>query len=239
MFSEVVNALYLTYLATEYNIDTNLHSIKKSRRSSARSDHQHHHHHELQPPPQTITTVGIGRHRRLGVTTIVVILWNMLDYISGFGDFVHHFLDIIFLYHIPRIALVAVFYIVTLYYDCRGAVPRHNTPPHVPPPPPMASILSWKTFLPRVFRYFLRILPIYPIMAVLISFIFLFVITIFEMLNLSTDILNAPIYYGTLYGPFSYIYYHVKQDIITEHSQSNTSFLPQHTVHATVSTTLV
>jgi hypothetical protein len=75
------------------------------------------------------------------------------------------------------------------------------------------------SFLRQVAIAFLRILPVYPFLAVLISFVFLFVISAFEALHLPLEILNMPIYYGTLYGPFSYIYYNVKRRVI-ESTQS-------------------
>jgi hypothetical protein len=247
MLSEVVNALYITYLATEYNVLSNYNG-RKSR--SGRSAHSDGHHYNNNNTIHDGTNVGLGNtNKRILMITIVVVIWNLFDYISGFGDLIHHLLDIIFLYHIPRIVLVATSYILTLYYDCYFAVQRHIQM-HQPQvggdhhhrcmvTKESVSILTWKKFLPRIFRYFIRILPIYPIMAVLISFIFLFVISIFEILHVSTDILNAPIYYGTLYGPFSYIYYHVKHDIIAEQSQSTESFLPQHCNQPTVKATLV
>jgi Ca2+/Na+ antiporter len=89
----------------------------------------------------------------------------------------------------------------------------------------------WHDFIPRVLRLFIRILPIYPIMAILISVGFLVIISAFELFHVATNILNRPIYYGTLYGPFSYIYYHVKRDILIEITSrtSAISTLPRHT----------
>ena len=259
MLSEVVNALYITYLATEYNLlNSNSSSTGIRSRSTGSNGRRRSSQYPAAPhnESRSNSTGGIDdNHNGIGNTnqriifiTIAVVIWNMFDYISGFGDLIHHFLDIIFLYHIPRIIFVASSYVITLYYDCYFAVQRQvqqqlqyvdgkstGTKESV-----SSSVLTWKNFLPRIFRYFIRILPIYPIMAVLISFIFLFVISIFELLHISTDILNAPIYYGTLYGPFSYIYYHVKHDIITEQHQSTTSFLPHHhhRVHPTLTSTL-
>lgn len=250
MLSEVVNALYLTYLATEYN---NLSSSGNSNTSSGRKAYSAYNHNYNDDVRSTNLGVAVNTNQRIRIITMVVVIWNMFDYISGFGDLIHQFFDFIFLYHIPRIVFVATSYIVTLYYDCYFAVRRHihqqqqqeqqqvgdNQPITKESLLLLSSILSWKSFLPRIFRYFIRTLPIYPIMAVLISFIFLFVITIFEILHISTDILNAPIYYGTLYGPFSYIYYHVKHDIISEQNRTTISFLPHHRVHPTITTTLV
>ena len=259
MLSEVVNALYITYLATEYNLlNSNSSSTGIRSRSTGSNGRRRSSQYPAAPHNESRSNSTGGMddnhngicytNQRIIFITIAVVIWNMFDYISGFGDLIHHFLDIIFLYHIPRIIFVASSYVITLYYDCYFAVQRQvqqqlqyvdgkstGTKESV-----SSSVLTWKNFLPRIFRYFIRILPIYPIMAVLISFIFLFVISIFELLHISTDILNAPIYYGTLYGPFSYIYYHVKHDIITEQHQSTTSFLPHHhhRVHPTLTSTL-
>ena len=43
---------------------------------------------------------------------------------------------------------------------------------------------------------------------------FLFVVSAFERLGWATDVLNLPIYYGTLYGPFSWIYWTVKRRVV-------------------------
>ena len=62
---------------------------------------------------------------------------------------------------------------------------------------------------------FLKILPAYPFLAVLISFVFLFVIDLWEhVFHLPLEWLNNPIYYGTLYGPFAYTYVHVKREVL-------------------------
>lgn len=68
-------------------------------------------------------------------------------------------------------------------------------------------------FLPYVGRAFVTILPAYPFMAVMISFCFMFIINIWEFLHLPLEWLNGPIYYGTLYGPFGWIYIHVKRQV--------------------------
>ena len=78
------------------------------------------------------------------------------------------------------------------------------------------KILPFKSvFLPKVLWAFLKILPAYPFLAVLISFLFLFVVDIWEYIfHLPLEWLNKPIYYGTLYGPFAYTYVYVKKEIL-------------------------
>ena len=75
-------------------------------------------------------------------------------------------------------------------------------------------VLPCHAFLPRVGRSFVRVLPAYPFLAVLISFVFMFVISIWEFFNLPERWLQWPIYYGTLYGPFVYVYCTVKRQIL-------------------------
>ena len=89
--------------------------------------------------------------------------------------------------HAPKIIFAAIGYILALRFDCHRISPRQ---------------LTWNTFLVKVCVAFVYVLPVYPALAVLISFGFLLVINIFEMLHLNEDILNWPIYYGTLYGPY-------------------------------------
>jgi hypothetical protein len=101
------------------------------------------------------------------------------------------------LWHV-RIGLAAVCYVVALYFDCKRSQPS----------------LTLVEFLLQVSIAFCRVLPVYPFLAVLVSFVFLFVISLFEHLHLPVEVLNWPIYYGTLYGPFSWIYWQVKKQVI-------------------------
>ena len=102
--------------------------------------------------------------------------------------------------HLPKVAFAALAYNVALYFDCKRAQP----------------VLTVKTFLPIVGKAFLRVLPAYPFLAIVISFGFMILINIFEALHLNLDLLNWPIYYGTLYGPFSFVYYKVKERVVDE-----------------------
>jgi len=80
-------------------------------------------------------------------------------------------------------------------------------------------------FLPKVGWAFLKILPAYPFLAVLISFVFLFVVDLWEYIfHLPLEWLNNPIYYGTLYGPFAYTYVHVKQEIIRRNNDDQSCY---------------
>ena len=197
MISEVVNSVFLTYLATEYSsLGANNKNDSKSAASKACS---------LQ-----------RRRHRIALVAAFVVTINVLDRVTGMGSLlhsvVHRFL------HLPKILLAAAVYVAALYYDCQWTLVRGDPKSH------SVSLRFWSDFGPRVARAFVRILPIYPILAVLASFGFLLVITAFEWLHWSTEILDWPIYYGTLYGPFSYIYWTVKSQVIDEFR--NTSILP-------------
>jgi hypothetical protein len=260
MLSEVINALYVTYIATEYHSKSDVSFSKSTQRQRQRQRRLHNgdpQQAQAQTQPQESTTTtgstyyywdnipgDADRRKRVLMVTIIVVIWNIIDSMSGFGNIVHEMLDMMLLYHIPRILFVISSYIIALYYDCYVTLVRQLQQLHSNNAQPIdkellttSSVLPWKNFLPRILRYFLRIVPIYPIMAVLISFLFLFVISLFEMVGLSTDILNLPIYYGTLYGPFSYIYYHVKHDIVSEQATQTTSVHSVYDFHPTTTST--
>jgi hypothetical protein len=57
----------------------------------------------------------------------------------------------------------------------------------------------------------LHLLPVFPWVAIFISFGFFILISLLDSLSLPTKFLNGPIYYGTLYGPFSIVYIRVKK----------------------------
>eukprot|EP00562_Extubocellulus_spinifer_P023834 CAMPEP_0178675982 /NCGR_PEP_ID=MMETSP0698-20121128/35670_1 /TAXON_ID=265572 /ORGANISM="Extubocellulus spinifer, Strain CCMP396" /LENGTH=165 /DNA_ID=CAMNT_0020320185 /DNA_START=233 /DNA_END=731 /DNA_ORIENTATION=+ len=78
--------------------------------------------------------------------------------------------------HLPRVVFAAVAYIVALYFDCRRS----------------QGDLAFGNFLKRVGVAFLRVAPVYPFLAVAISFVFLFIISAFEALHLPLEILNLP-----------------------------------------------
>jgi len=130
----------------------------------------------------------------------VVLLVNLLDHVSGIKEKANMVLQGFF--HLPRILFAAVAYMTCLYCDIHRRAP----------------LLSLSRFLAKVGWAFLRVLPAYPFLAVLISFVFLFVINIWEALGLPLEWLNAPIYYGTLYGPFAWVYTQVKRQVLGEYS---------------------
>eukprot|EP00977_Amphora_coffeiformis_P008207 scaffold1834_cov175-Amphora_coffeaeformis.AAC.13 len=184
MISEVLNALLLTYLATEYSVASSQSTI-------------------MWRP-----TGGEGanaflrnlKHPRFLAPCVVVVVVNLVERVSFLGSAIskalHQFL------HIPKILFAAISYVVVLYYDCKRLHPSLEVP----------------VFLEQVGLAFLYVLPVYPFLAVLISFGFLFVINIFEFFHWDEQILNTPIYFGVLYGPFSFVYWRVKEKIVQERS---------------------
>lgn len=184
MLAEVVNALFLTYLATEYtNSSVTLEKLFAF---------------EIHDLP---------RRRSLAGMVVVVLLINLLELFTGFGLIVNMVAQTWKVLHIPKYIVAATLYMLALYWDCNYTVGRFNK---------NKKQQGVTNFLPRVGAAFVTTLPVYPFLAVLISFCFLFVINIFEYLRLPVELLNWPIYYGTLYGPLSFIYYKVKQDVVQE-----------------------
>jgi hypothetical protein len=184
MISEVLNALFLTYLVTEYLLASNM--IDNMRRGA------------------DYWSKRILHVQNIGAALILAII-NVLERITGASEFAKDLFQGFI--HAPKILFAAIVYILALRVDCLGVAPY----------------LGWKAFLYKVGVAFLYVLPVYPALAVLISFGFLIVINIFEILHLNEDILNFPIYYGTLYGPFSFVYWKVKGDILEERTTLPTS----------------
>lgn len=179
MISEVLNALLLTYVATEYLLAS----------SSSRGG-------------DTVVAISqrLMKSNTNRIAVLVVVVVNLMEhYHFNYRASAHGVMDRFL--HVPRIVVAAVAYIVVLYFDCKRV---------------SRSSLSLKSFLARVGMAFLRVAPAYPFLAVLISFGFLFVITAFEALHLNLDLLNMPIYYGTVYGPFSFVYWSVKSRVVDD-----------------------
>ncbi len=168
----------------------------------------------------------------IGVLAILTGIANLIDH--------HYYLSVVWDYttkivtelNIPSYMIVipvklfvaATSYVTALYLDIHRDRGNNNNNKKSKPPPkmPFRSV-----FLPKVGWAFLKILPAYPFLAVLISFVFLFVVDIWEyILHLPLEYLNMPVYYGTLYGPFAYTYVHVKNEVLRKtmnytHSSGN------------------
>jgi hypothetical protein len=81
----------------------------------------------------------------------------------------------------------------------------------------LAPLLTFSQFTRHITAAICCVTPTYPILAVMISFGFMLVISLWEALKLPEEWLNMPIYYGTLYGPFSFIYYIVKKCVLLDY----------------------
>jgi hypothetical protein len=176
MISEVLNAIYLTYLATEYRL------LSFTTTNTSR-------------PPSTWSI--LSRPSVLGAGVALTII-NVVDRYVGAADVLKQALERFL--HVPKIILVAFLYLIGLYMDCRRIDYK----------------LDRGRFLRYLRRAFSQLLPVYPLLAILISFGFLLLINLFEFLKLPLELLNMPIYYGTLYGPFSMIYFNVKRRVLEE-----------------------
>lgn len=190
MLSEVVNALFVTYLATEIQLAAD------DRTSTDRVQHV------LQSKVTQAITIGV---------VIVNLAARLHIHISGSTLLSAASSAVSFASHAPRVLFAAMAYIVALYFDCRRS----------------KKDLAVGDFLKSVGVQFCRVAPVYPFLAVMISFVFLFIISAFEALHFPLELLNMPIYYGTLYGPFSWIYYMVKKRIV-ERSSSLPSTMTAH-----------
>ena len=147
-----------------------------------------------------------ARHNQ--VVLLVVLSINLIDgYLaeSTAATFVKLMLER--LLHAPKIILAAVLYMVVLYVDClrHGHGHGHGH-----------GQLTVRRFLGCVSLHFIKILPLYPLLVILISCGFMFFISALEHLNVPLEWLNWPLYYGTLYGPFSLVYFQVKAKIVEE-----------------------
>lgn len=174
MISEVLNALFLTYVATEYH-------LKSIETRSTSHGYQ--------------ARVVNGRTFGAAAGTVVV---TILDRTSGASAAANKLFQG-FLYA-PKIFFIIIAYIVALYIDCKR----------------IQRDLITRQFLWALIRAFVQILPFYPLLAVIFSFGCLIVINIFEFLRLPQEMLNWPVYYVTLYGPFSMVYFMVKESYLRE-----------------------
>jgi len=71
--------------------------------------------------------------------------------------------------------------------------------------------IGWKVLL-------FQFLPVFPFVAVFISTVFFFFVSILEFFSLPTNFLNMPVFYCTLYGPFSFLYWLIKKKVLQESS---------------------
>jgi len=199
MLLEVINSVFLTYIATEYLLVENddLSSSKTSRNNiksfqqlcAALFTSQ-----QSSRPRQYIFLIVLSTNIlvRFHATGVALAEWIH----NTVGRTQHHF-------HVPRILVAICSFLIALYWDCRQKYKHLHSKHHSCSSSGVAaSSPPWSNqcFLQQLLQSFCRLLPIYPFLAVIISFGFLFIITAFERLHLPLQVLNMPIYYGTLYG---------------------------------------
>mmetsp|Transcript_14140 Transcript_14140/g.13660 ORF Transcript_14140/g.13660 Transcript_14140/m.13660 type:complete len:193 (-) Transcript_14140:51-629(-) len=180
MISEVANALFITYVATEYLI------------ASAGQTNN------------VSTTIVFMKIFLTRVFQYILFFTIVINFVSIYHVDVAEVAEtanfaLFRLFHLPKIFFAASSFLLLLYIDCC----RQST-----------LAFSNGYFLRVLFTSLLHILPMYPFLAALVSFGFLFIITVFEFLHLPLDYLNNPIYYGVLYGPLSLIYWNVKKRLV-------------------------
>lgn len=198
MLLEAINSVSLTYLATEYLLlknhdDITLRSVFCSTQHSSR---------HLQFTFLTVLSINLLVH--FHATGVALAEW-----IKNTVGRTQHF-------HIPRILVAICSFLLALYWDCRQKYNIQYSTYQNNYPSEVASSHPWSNqyFLQQLLQSFCRLLPIYPFLAVIISFGFLFIITAFEKLHLPLHLLNMPIYYGTLYGPLTMMYWDVKKTVV-------------------------
>mmetsp|Transcript_31225 Transcript_31225/g.65307 ORF Transcript_31225/g.65307 Transcript_31225/m.65307 type:complete len:246 (+) Transcript_31225:284-1021(+) len=245
MLCEIVNSLFLTFLASEYLLaseNITAHTIHNFGDDGNDPDYINKKSGtcgKLVKITRQLARAFFSSHSRtIQYSFIAVSFINLVAHFHDTGVAISQWIHIKLEggFHIPRICVAIISFLVALYYDCRRVVPtlsRGNQRKR-----DGMSSREWSNgfFFRLLFHCFCRLLPIYPFLAVVISFGFLFVASLFEKMNIPTRLLNMPIYYGTLYGPLSFMYWDVKKgivDFLKEDGrrllgdESNTSYLPK------------
>lgn len=196
--------MFITFLATEYLLDNDenqtAHAASNNPRRTKNSIFQN------------LKAASLShRSRPLRYTFAVVLSINAFVHFHAFGAALHHWVHekVETLFRIPRIFVAILTFLVALYWDCRQKYKHNCKHSELLSPAPWSN----RYFFRQLLQSFCRLLPVYPFLAVIISFGFLFIITAFEKLHLPEEILNMPIYYGTLYGPLMMMYWDVKKTV--------------------------
>ena len=185
MIGEVCNALLITYVASEY-------LLLSSQRNTTTI--------------RIVWTIVTQKGFLILLSLILLVHVYLLLPGTATDTAIHWFL------HVPRIILAIVSFLIALYIDCNKQNRTATTTANYDYDD--SCRISIPQFLRVVFQSFLYMLPIYPFLAALISFGFLFLITTFEFFHWPLEYLNNPIYYGTLYGPLSLLYWNVKKRLL-------------------------
>jgi hypothetical protein len=73
--------------------------------------------------------------------------------------------------------------------------------------------------------------PMIPFIAIAISTAFMVALSLLEWVGIDPHILNSAIFYGTIYGPFAFVYWEVKKKCFAMHGVLGGSILPSTTAH--------
>jgi len=201
MLLELINSIFVTFLATECLL---LNNENRDEITSIANPNQRSSLHRLLHRYTSIFS------RPFQILTLLVASINLFVHFHDRGVALSNWIKThLGSFHIPRIVAAIFTFLGALWFDCRRIV--NNTSVKKIANENKASA-SWSNtyFLWQLAKSFCKLLPVYPFVAVIISFMFLFIITAFEKLHLQTAILNGPIYYVTLYGPLMLTYWDVK-----------------------------
>lgn len=187
MLLEAINSVSLIFLATEFLLVEN--SCWNDSSPRHKTSFVHH-----------LRAIFASQHSRpIQYIFPTVLLINLLIYFHATGaaleEWIHNTIGKTH-FHIPRILVAISSFLLALYWDCRQKCKPQSSSVVAAASPPWSN----RCFLQLLVQSFCQLLPVYPFLAVIISFGFLLIITAFERLHLPLQILNMPIYYGTLYG---------------------------------------
>lgn len=213
MILEAINSVFLTFIVTEYlladerssGLDTNDYQSNNYQNNGGR---------QLMQIIRRLKILTLTHHGKVaqvmfaavGCLNLVIHFHVSETAISLWGNS-----KVEKLFHIPRIMIAIASFLIAVYFDCRRIMKKNTITTTDGSRTKNNQSWSNKAFVHQLIKSFSILLPIYPFLAVVISFGFLFVVSIFEKLNLPLEVLNMPIYYGTLYGPLSYLYWDVKK----------------------------
>jgi hypothetical protein len=221
MILEAVNSVFLTFLVTEYLLSDDVVSsidATNNYQNNARQQRG-----QIRQITHWIRVTFLSRHStfmQCMFGTVGCINIFVHYHVSGaaISSWMHSKVEQMF--RVPRILIAIASFLTALYFDCRRVMRGKKNATIDAGSGIPSSIQKWsnKMFFHQLMKSFCILLPVYPFLAVVISFGFLFVVSIFEMLNLPLEVLNMPIYYGTLYGPLSHLYWDVKKKMVARAS---------------------
>lgn len=202
MISELLNSLFLTYLASEYLV--------------AQDDASYGHNSQQGRRRLSLLTSSLKQRLTIVMTGVVLVV-NIIDRVVGVTEWIQSGIPFLPL----KVFVAAAFYFGGLYVDInrrvifakqRASNNDNSNGDDDSRKQPQRMPLS--IFLPKVLWAFCKVLPAYPFLAVTISVGWMFVINLWDFLQLPEAWLGPPIYYGTLYGPFAWTYVFVKQQVM-------------------------